>query len=97
LVERSRAQSSDADPVDSRGYEPLREAATAVERGRAASGCSSVAAAKNDLAVATPDLFISAGAIAAERAARQGAARYRVEEILRRAVDHAGVLRGEAA
>jgi trimethylamine:corrinoid methyltransferase-like protein len=43
------------------------------------------------------DLFISAGAIVAERAARGCEPRSRVEEILRRAVDQATVLRGEAA
>jgi hypothetical protein len=45
----------------------------------------------------TPDIFIAAGAIAAERAARGGGSRSRVEEILRRAVDQAAALRGEAA
>jgi hypothetical protein len=45
----------------------------------------------------TPDLFIAAGAIAAERAARGQAPRVQVEEILRRAVDQAAALRGEAA
>ncbi len=39
------------------------------------------------------DLFIAAGAIAAERAARGGASRRRIEDILRRAVDQAAVLR----
>jgi len=39
------------------------------------------------------DLFIAAGAIAAERAARGGASRGRIEDILRRAVDQAAVLR----
>jgi hypothetical protein len=43
------------------------------------------------------DLFISAGAIVAERAARGAASRSRVEDILRRAVDQAAALRGEAA
>jgi hypothetical protein len=45
----------------------------------------------------TADLFISAGAIIAERAARGAASRSRIEEILRRAVDQATALRGEAA
>ena len=45
----------------------------------------------------TADLFVTAGAIAAERAAQCGAPRSRVEEILRRAVDQAAALRGEAA
>ena len=48
------------------------------------------------LASLTPDLFIAAGAIASERTARGGATRSRVEEILRRAVDQAAALRGEA-
>jgi hypothetical protein len=92
-VEPDRALSSDADPVESRGYAALPETATSVERGSAASRCSSVAAAVDSLAVPTPDLFIAAGAIAAERAARGGAMRFRIEEILRRAVDQASTLR----
>ncbi len=45
----------------------------------------------------TPDLFISAGAVVADRAAREGAQRSKVEELLRRAVDQATALRGDAA
>lgn len=43
------------------------------------------------------DLFIAAGAIVAERAARGGASRGRVEDIIRRAVDQASALRGATA
>ncbi len=45
----------------------------------------------------TQDLFIAAGAIAAECAARGHAPRVQVEEILRRAVDQAAALRWEEA
>jgi hypothetical protein len=45
----------------------------------------------------SPDLFIAAGVAAAEGAARAGAPRSSVEEILRRAVDQAAVLRPEVA
>ncbi len=45
----------------------------------------------------TAELFIFAGVLAAEHAAREHAGRSRVEEILRRAVDQSAVLRGEAA
>jgi hypothetical protein len=44
----------------------------------------------------TGELFISAGALLADRAARDRAAKFRVEEILRRAVDQAAALGGEA-
>ena len=45
----------------------------------------------------TPDLFIAAGLIVADRAAASNAERSRVEEILRLAVDQAIALRGETA
>jgi integrase len=45
----------------------------------------------------TSDLFIIAGAIAAEHAARGGAPRSRVEDMLRRAIDQAASLRGEGS
>jgi integrase len=44
----------------------------------------------------TADMFITAGAIVAERAARGAAPRSAVEEILRRAVNQAAALRGAA-
>jgi hypothetical protein len=44
-----------------------------------------------------PAPFITAGAMVAERAVREGAAQSRVEEILRRAVDQAVALLQEAA
>jgi hypothetical protein len=50
-----------------------------------------------ELPAPTPELFITAGAIVADRAAHGRAERWKVEEILRRAVDQAGALRGEAA
>jgi hypothetical protein len=45
----------------------------------------------------TADLFITAGAIVAERAARGRADRGQVETALRRAVDQAAALRAEVA
>ena len=45
----------------------------------------------------SPELFIAAGVAAAENAARAGAPRSAVEEILRRAVDQAAALRAEVA
>jgi hypothetical protein len=45
----------------------------------------------------TAELFITAGAIVAERAARGRAERFKVEEIIRRAVDQATAARGVAA
>ena len=44
----------------------------------------------------TAEQFIVAGAVVAERASRGRAGRWQVEEILRRAVDQAAALRGEA-
>jgi hypothetical protein len=44
----------------------------------------------------TTELFITAGAIVAERASSGGAPRSRVEDMLRRAIDQAASLRGEA-
>jgi hypothetical protein len=45
----------------------------------------------------TAELFITAGAIAAERAACEGAERSKVENMLRRAIDQATSLRGEGS
>jgi hypothetical protein len=45
----------------------------------------------------TPELFMAAGVAVAEGAARTGALRPAVEEILKRAVDQAAALRGEVA
>jgi hypothetical protein len=44
----------------------------------------------------SPELFFAAGALAAANAARAEGTRSRVEEILRRAVDQAAAVRGEA-
>ncbi len=49
------------------------------------------------LPVPSPELFIAAGVALAEGAARTGAPRSAVEEILKRALDQAASLRGEVA
>jgi hypothetical protein len=49
------------------------------------------------LTLGTAELFITAGAIVAERAARGRADRFKVEQIIRRAVDQATAARGVAA
>jgi hypothetical protein len=58
---------------------------------------ASDAEAVSALPALSPDLFITAGALAANHAAQSRWARSRIEELLRRAVDQAAALRGEDA
>ncbi len=102
-MEREKGFESPIDPVFSRSYDTgegdaegstrLADASTPVAT-RSHEG--DVRAAASPLPAPAPDLFITAGALAAERAARSHAERFRVEEILRRAVDQASALRVEA-
>jgi hypothetical protein len=74
-----------------------RSAFSPRENATTSATCPKAGGAAVGLPDVSPDLFIAAGAIAAERAARGAGPRSRVEDILRRAVDQAAALRGEAA
>jgi hypothetical protein len=103
-MEREKGFESPAFPVFTRTYGTIEGDAGGSTRPADASGRVATWIHEGDdhgdpppLPALTAELFITAGAIAADRAAREHAARSKVEEILRRAVDHAAALRGEAA
>ena len=103
-MEREKGFESPASPVFSRPYAAPYVDAGGPRNPPDASGriatepdAGDVQRLSSPLPAPAPELFIAAGAAAADGAARTGATRSAVEEILRRAVDQAAALRGEVA
>jgi hypothetical protein len=103
-LEREKGFESAANPVFSRTYDTTEGDARGSTRPADASGRVATELQEGDdrgvpspLPTPTSELFITAGAIVAEQAARDHAAWIKVQEILRRAVDQAAAVRGEVA
>jgi len=103
-MEREKGFESPAIPAFSRPYaapdlhqRSSTKPADASGRVATAPGAGDTQGPSSPLPAPSPELFIAAGVAAADNAARTGAPRSAVEEILRRAVDQAAALRGEVA
>ena len=100
-LEREKGFESPANPVFSRPYAAPYVDAGGPRNPPDASGRVATARDAGDvqppLPAPSPELFIAAGIAAADGAARTGATRSAVEEILRRAIDQAAALRAEVA
>jgi len=103
-MEREKGFESLAIPAFSRPYaapdlHPRSSTKPADASGRIATApdAGDIQEPSSPLPAPSPELFIAAGIAAADGAARMGAPRSAVEEILRRTVDQAAALRREVA
>jgi hypothetical protein len=103
-LEREKGFESQIDPGFSRAYETIdgdnRGSTERSDASRRVPTSPDAGDTREDPAALpspTPEMFITAGAILAERAARERAEPSTVQEILRRAMDQAAALRPEAA